>query len=268
MRDYYIDDRTQEFLRGDDSAETFQEFWVFQRMGNNWLLREINQTRESDALRAENFVEELTPEQLKNIYGTLATAAGGEKAPWLEEAIGIKAGKIERMLNFLSSTDKSWDQDFMKEKARKIFAGVLTGVEKLDLSSISSELLPGAIEKYSKEIEEMKVLKRTVEYRNLCVRKVDIVLVKNFNDNGKDEFTTRISAHAQIIETENGRVIRKDEYVSPFEEYWTFQKQAGQWKLKEVQEAFSAKTIVQMENIDEESGKEQLQWYYTQERAV
>src|SRR5262249_34552274 len=56
-RDYYIDDRDQSFLRGDRAAARFQEFWTFQLQNGVWLLREIEQSRESDKLKEENFVE-------------------------------------------------------------------------------------------------------------------------------------------------------------------------------------------------------------------
>ena len=59
-RDYYVDDRTGKFLRGDSSAARFQEFWTFQRWGDQWRLREIEQTGESDLLKEENFAEMLT----------------------------------------------------------------------------------------------------------------------------------------------------------------------------------------------------------------
>jgi predicted lipid-binding transport protein (Tim44 family)/ribosomal 50S subunit-recycling heat shock protein len=268
VKDYYVNDTTGAFLRGDSAPETFQEFWVFQRSGDRWLLREIEQTRESNALREENFVEELTPMQLGNMYGALGAKAEGEKAPWLEKSVAEKGNKVQRLLNFLSTLDKSWDEDSMKEKARQIFVQVFTAMERQDMASAEPFMLLEAIAKYSEKINEMKNDKRSVEYRNLCVRKVDIVLVKNRNDNNKDEFTACISAHAQKIETKNGEVTHMEEYVSPFEEYWTFRKQNGEWKLLETQEPFNAKTILEMENVDEESSKEQLQWYYSQERAV
>lgn len=268
VRDYYVDDRTGEFLRGDSEPATFQEFWVFQRKGDRWLLREIDQTRESDALREENFVEELTPMQLENIYGEPVGAVKGEKAPWLEDRVGWKADRVHRLLNFLSSVDKSWDEDYMKESARKIFVAVLSGFEELSIEEAKPLLMPDTVSYYEQQIEEMKKEGRGVEYRNLCVRKVDIVLVKNFADSNKDEFTARISAHAQRIEKKDGRVMKRDEYVTPFEEYWTFQKQNGEWKLREVEPPARTRSIIEEENIDEESSKEQLQWYYTQERAV
>jgi hypothetical protein len=59
-RDYYVDDRNGNFLRGDEAAARFQEFWTFQWQGGKWLLREIEQARESDVLKRENFFEQFT----------------------------------------------------------------------------------------------------------------------------------------------------------------------------------------------------------------
>ena len=45
--DYYLDDRTRQRLRGDTGPVQFQEFWTFQFHNKTWLLREVEQTRES-----------------------------------------------------------------------------------------------------------------------------------------------------------------------------------------------------------------------------
>lgn len=37
----------------------------------------------------------------------------------------------------------------------------------------------------------------TVEYRNICLRKAELILVRNFADPAKDEFTVRISARPE-----------------------------------------------------------------------
>lgn len=83
-RDYYEDDRTGKFLRGDDASARFQEFWTFHRFGDRWLLREIEQAGESDILKDENFAEMLTDDTIKGIYGEVARKKG-ETGPWLEE---------------------------------------------------------------------------------------------------------------------------------------------------------------------------------------
>jgi hypothetical protein len=60
---------------------------------------------------------------------------------------------------------------------------------------------------------------------------------------------------------------REQPYVTPFEEFWTFGRLDDQWKLKEVVSVSQAKQMISTENIDEDSGAGQLDWYYRQTRA-
>ena len=59
----------------------------------------------------------------------------------------------------------------------------------------------------------------------------------------------------------------QQEYVAPFEEYWTFGRLDNQWKVKEVLPTGRGKKMIAQENVDEESGPDQMQWYYRQTRA-
>jgi len=68
-RDYYVDDRDNHFLRGDEASAQFQEFWTFQRQGWRLLLREIEQTRESDKLKEENVFEQFTDRRFSKCTG-------------------------------------------------------------------------------------------------------------------------------------------------------------------------------------------------------
>jgi predicted lipid-binding transport protein (Tim44 family) len=266
-RDYYVDDKTGGFLRGDKAAARFQEFWTFHLMGSQWLLREIEQSGESDMLKEENFAEMLTDDTLKGIYGEVAKKKG-DAGPWLEKETEEKATRIERMLNFLVQTDKLWDRNRMLERAREVFMRVYLVKESGDLSKVpSADLFPGVTEHFRAQIQQWKREGRRVEYRNLCVRKAELLLVRNFADNSKDEYTVRISAHAQRIFYEGDKVRDQQEYVSPFEEYWTFGRLDKQWKLKEVLPPSASKRMIATENVDEESSAGQMQWYYRQSRA-
>jgi hypothetical protein len=99
------------------------------------------------------------------------------------------------------------------------------------------------------------------------VRKVELILVRNFADNSKDEFMVRISAHSQRIFREGERIVSQQEDVTAFEEYWTFGRLDNQWKLKEVLPPGRGKKMIVQENVDEESSPGQMQWYYRQPRA-
>jgi predicted lipid-binding transport protein (Tim44 family) len=266
-RDYYVDDRDQKFLRGDRLPARFQEFWTFQLQNGAWLLREIEQSRESDKLKEENFVEMFTDKQVEGVYAETASP-GGPAGPWLEKSVETKASRIERLLNFLVQTDKLWNRKQMLERARQVFLNVLLAQESSDSNSVKAdELFPEAADELKADIADRRKNGVRFEFRNLCVRKVELILVRNYADNNKDEYTVRISAHAQKIVTQNDRTISQEEYVTPFEQYWTFGRLDRQWKLKEILQPAEGQQMIAQENVDEESDPSMLKWFYSKTRA-
>ena len=266
-RDYYVDDRSMEFQRGDEAAATFQEFWTFQRQDGQWLLREIEQSRESDKLKEENFFEQFTDKGVEQVYGKTA-GQEGPAGPWLEKSVETKATKIERLLNFLVQTGKLWDRQAMLERAREVFTRVMLAREAGDVTAVhDDELFPVVALDLRQQIGKKRAEGLSIEYRNLCVRKAELILVRNFADNSKDEYSVRISAHAQKIIKRGGTVVSQDEYVTPFVEYWTFGRLDNQWKLKEVLPPSQGEQALREENVDQDSSAAQLQWYYQHKRA-
>lgn len=267
-RDYYLDDRTSRFLRGDNSPARFQEFWTFHLSGDHWLLREIEQAGESDILKDENFVEMLTDQTIKGIYEE-AAAKEGKAGPWVEKATEEKATRIDRLLNFLVQTDKIWDRSQMLERARQIFMNMFLARESGDPAQLpQADMFPNVADSLRKQLQQWQMEGRTVEYRNICVRKAELILVRNYTDPVKDEFTVRMSAHAQKIERKGHMVLSEQQYVTPFEEYWTFGRLDKVWKLKEVLPPARGEKMMTEENVDEDSSTGQMQWYYREKRAV
>jgi predicted lipid-binding transport protein (Tim44 family) len=266
-RDHYVDDRTGDFLRGDQAPARFQEFWTFHRQGGAWLLREIDQSRESDALKEENFFEQFTDVGLNQVYDETA-GKEGPAGPSLDKETLDKATRIERLLNFLVQTDKLWDRQAMLERARQVFLDVTLAREKGDPAGIpTAELFPDVATSLQGELVRLGGQGTQLEFRNLCVRKAELILVRNFSDNSQDEFTVRISAHAQRAVRRNNLLISQDADVTPFVEFWTFGRLDNEWKLKEVLPPAKGSELVAAENVDEGASPEQLQWYYTQTRA-
>jgi predicted lipid-binding transport protein (Tim44 family) len=266
-RDHYVDDRTGEFLRGDQAPARFQEFWTFHRQGGAWLLREIDQSRESDALKEENFFEQFTDVGLNQVYDETA-GKEGPAGPSLDKETLDKATRIERLLNFLVQTDKLWDRQAMLERARQVFLDVTLAREKGDPAGIpTAELFPDVAASLQGELVRLGGQGTQLEFRNLCVRKAELILVRNFSDNSQDEFTVRISAHAQRAVRRNNLLISQDADVTPFVEFWTFGRLDNEWKLKEVLPPARGGELVAAENVDEGTSPEQLQWYYKQTRA-
>jgi predicted lipid-binding transport protein (Tim44 family)/intein/homing endonuclease len=267
-RDYYLDDRSGKFLRGDQTPARFQEFWTFQLIQGRWLLREIEQSGESDLLKDENFAEMLTDDTLQGIYGEAAVPKG-EAGPWLEKEVEQKASRTERLLNFLARTDKLWNRTGLLERARRVFLDVYLAREAGDPARIATaDLFPPVAEDLKTQVNYWRDEGVLVEYRNLAVRKAELLLVRNFADNTRDEYTVRISAHAQRVIRKGAQVLSEQETVTPFEEYWTFGRLDGLWKLKEVLTPGEGKKRTTAENLDEDSSPDQVQWYYRQPRAT
>ena len=267
-RDFYQDDRTGAFVRGDASAATFQEFWTFQRQGGRWLLREIEQTRESGVLKEENFVEMFTDQQVRQVYADEA-ASTGPAGPWVGGTLENKTTRTERLLNFLSQIDRHWKQDEMLERARQVYTRVKMAEESGDAASAAADLFPDAAARLQEELAARQARGLRAEYRNFCVRKAEILLVRNFNDNSRDEFTARISAHAQVIvRRADGSEARHDDDVVAFTETWTFGWLDGQWKFREALPPAEGQRALKEENVDEGSSAQMMQWYYTKNRAV
>jgi predicted lipid-binding transport protein (Tim44 family) len=269
-RDYYVDDRSQNFLRGDNAPAQFQEFWTFQLCDGEWKLREIEQSKESNLLTTENFFEPFTDTGRDQVYGA-AAGTSGPAGPALPAQVQDKAQKIDRLLNFLVVTDKLWNRDEMIATARRVFTSLeltwqdgrpdmLTGVAIDD--AFAAEL------RANLEANQRNGLK--IELRNFCVRKIEIVLVNNRDDRFHDEFTARITAHAQTIITRAGAEVRHDEYVRPWTDFWTFgrNRTGNGWSLRAIEPAANGGFIVAAENTDEGSSREMLQWYYSKTRAT
>ncbi|MGD0571986.1 MAG: polymorphic toxin-type HINT domain-containing protein [Sedimentisphaerales bacterium] len=266
--DYYVDDRNGKYLRGDAIAEQFQEFWTFQYFNKAWLLREIEQTRESKVLKEDNFFEQFTDTGVRQIYGAEADKEG-EAGPWLGKDVGTKEVRIERLLNFLVQTDKMWNRQLMLETTRRVFLEVMAAWESGNEADVpDKELFPEVADHLRETIRHNKEHGITLEFRNLCDRKAELILIQNYAFNSKDEFIVRICAHAQKIVRRNGQVIHQDGDVTPFEQYITMGRLDNQWKLKEILSPASGESALKQENLDQDSSPQQVQWYYQHARAV
>jgi hypothetical protein len=67
-----VDDRDGTLTRGSRSPGLFQEFWVFRRQGERWLLDAIERPHDSDLLWVANHAAGLSAEQLQNAQDSIA----------------------------------------------------------------------------------------------------------------------------------------------------------------------------------------------------
>ena len=202
------------------------------------------------------------------MYGKTA-GQSGPLGPNLPADVQMKDANIDRLLNFLVKTDRIWDREAMLATARRLYTGVLLGWQEGRPEAFTGIVATPEMLAHLRSVNESNQLNHwRVEYRNLCVRKIEIVHVNNRNERAEDEYTARISAHAQVISTQNGMIRHQDEFVRPWVEFWTFGRDGRQWSLKEILPAEKGAAMVALENTDEGSSTQMLQWYYSKERAT
>ncbi len=266
-RDYYVDDRDQSFLRGDDAPARFQEFWTFHWYNEGWRLREIEQTKESNVLTEENLFEQFTDVGLAQIYGG-TEGRTGPAGPSLPAAEGIKSERTTRLLNFLVQTDRIWDREVMLGAVRRVYLNVLLAWQDGRPEAFAALDIEPELAEHLRSVNcANRAGDRRVEYRNLCVRKVEIVHVNNRDDRRLDEFTALVRAHAQIIITRRDRVEYRDPDVRPIEDFWTFGRAESRWVLREILPKADGASVLRKENVDEGSSPEMLEWFYSKPRA-
>jgi len=93
-------------------------------------------------------------------------------------------------------------------------------------------------------------------------------LIRNYNDDEKDEFVVRIRAHAQTHIRKGRKMIQDDDDVRTWEEYWVFGRQEGVWKLKEMLFDGQGEHLWEQKNFDEGTGQQMMDWYYSKNRAA
>jgi predicted lipid-binding transport protein (Tim44 family) len=217
--DYYIDDRSHSFIRGDLSPSRFQEMYVFREgFGEPWLLAVIEQAKETKRMRA------------KNVYdpGKSAGQGDAEAKPSLPVVSGLT--RMERELDRLARRDVLWNRDALVERVSLLFTQVYMhreGGDAIPPGSCSPEIAKMFVaEDLSRAAEDI-----SVEYRNFCVRSC---FVTSFKNGSVPEFTARITAHAQRKITRRGDVILQDNDLREFTEYWTFTRSGGDWLLSKI----------------------------------
>jgi predicted lipid-binding transport protein (Tim44 family) len=281
-KDTIIDDRTGKKIRGDTAAGVFEEFWTYQRQNKDWKVRQIDQPEEAmDFISEDNYDENATDMMKQQIYSKAGKAANKNLSvssvreqvqdsfsPDLGN-IKSKTDKISRLLNFLSETDKIWSEQQMREQIRECFILVYSAIEQRKIHLVREQLTLRLGDEIENKISALKKNGQIVQKRNLAIRNMEIVLVRNYNDKTKDEFIAWVSGQAQtvIVDEKSGKLTNVDPYVKDFEEYFTFKRNDQRWLLDSIEEA-SKNNYLKEQNIDEGTSKGMMDWYYSKNRTV
>ena len=146
---------------------------------------------------------------------------------------------------------------------------MMAALESGDPDAVCHEdFFPELAAHLKEEIAQFKAQGIAMEYRNLCVRKVELILVRNFAEKSQDEFIARVRAHSQKVLRRGGVVGSQDEDVVPFEQFVAMGRLGDRWKLKEVLLHRGRAGGLKAENLDRRFQPRTVKWYYQHNREV
>ena len=90
--------------------------------------------------------------------------------------VGIKAQRIERLLNFLAQSDRAWDRDAMLGTVRRVYLNVMLASQDGRPEAFAGLDLDPELAQHLRDVNATNQRNdRRVEYRNFCVRKQENV---------------------------------------------------------------------------------------------
>jgi hypothetical protein len=237
-RDFYVDDRTFKFLRGDSWVARFQEFWTFRHEGDRWLLRQIEQSQESRKLTEKNDIG--ADEQ-----------PTGPAGPWTDQTSHDAATNAESLLRKWERADPTWNLSRITDRTAAVFTTAMLAMQGDGKFSVSADdAFPSIISEARAAVSRDQAVGQVTEYRNFDVRHVDVVIVRRYANRTRDQFVARVAAHAQTVITKNGVMVRGDRDVVAFLRYAVMARSGDKWKLQQILTDRDAQAVLKPGNAD------------------
>ncbi len=231
------------------SRGPFEQYWSFQRGGDSWALCRMQSVQDgSYLLGLENYCERIAQKQ-----------QALSSAPTLIEE---KSGRAELLLSVLEEREVHWDEHGLRRLVSGSYVSYYQCLFERDFSPMKHLLSKEFYVHACGVAEEMKKSGIQIKAKDLCVREVEFVLVKNRKGAERDEFTAYVSAHGQIVQLNpGGHEVGGDSKAKKFEEYLTFVHSDG-WILEEMVPPDHSEDVLEQNDIDEDDPLFMLDWYF------
>jgi len=162
----------------------------------------------------------------------------------------LKKKASKKLLEKISAHDSLWDETEILKHVRKNFIEIQEAWCDKDLGKLQKLLHPKLFPEWQKKITVMDAKDLHDVMENINVGDIEIIDIKNYKDDEKDEFTVGIdvSASDETLD-EDGNVVSSREPI--FYEFWTFERENNEWLLREINEKRNEPKFLKP-NINEE----------------
>lgn len=155
----------------------------------------------------------------------------------INRKINTRKKQISATLQQMRQLEPEWNESRLEEQARLKFKLLQDAWSQQDLDVLKRNLTSDLYPRWEAQIQDLKVQNMRNVVEQIEILNVRFVAVQNFIDNQKDTFTVCIDAKCTDVmfhsEMQNDYKI-KSRTKDKFREFWTFERDRGEWKLKAV----------------------------------
>jgi predicted lipid-binding transport protein (Tim44 family) len=145
----------------------------------------------------------------------------------------FKKNSCQKLLRKISVHEPLWDETEILNHVRKSFIEIQEAWCDKNLGKLRKLLHPTLFIEWNMKINDMAAKGVRDVMKHISIGDVEIIHIKNYNDDEKDEFTVGIDAGASNETLDNnGNVISSRALL--FYEFWTFERENNEWVLREI----------------------------------
>jgi hypothetical protein len=185
---------------------------------------------------------------------TVLILAGGVFSIWYEgHRVKIKSAMVTEALSKAATIDTTWDPERLDDYLRGYFHQAQKLWTARDYDGLKEHLHPSLYPDWELKLRMMKSRSIRNIVKDVEIKSIEYVDMKNFKDDERDEFTVRFEATCKNhkVNEYTGKIL--DHGDSYFVEYWTMERESRKWVLREIAQTDKV-NLTRDSIVDEELG--------------
>jgi predicted lipid-binding transport protein (Tim44 family) len=164
-----------------------------------------------------------------------------------------KAGETTRLLGELARSDPAFDPGRLAVSFSHTFTQVQRCWQERDYRPIRDLLMPALREHHEQLLRAMRRDGLINRIDDLLIRRLEFVHVCCEGYKGGATVTALITFDAKVyfVRAFNGTFVRGSQKVIPYQEFWTFRRDGGVWRLQAIAQSDEARPLAEPNRVPE-----------------
>jgi hypothetical protein len=162
-----------------------------------------------------------------------------------------KVGETTRLLGELARSDPAFDPGRLAVSFAHTFTQVQRCWQERDYGPIRDLLMPALRDRHEQLLRAMRRDGLINRIDDLLIRRLEFVHVCCEGDKGETTVTALITFDAKVyfVSAFTGAFVRGSQKVIPYQEFWTFRRDGGVWRLQTIAQSDEARPLAEPNRV-------------------